>query len=167
MSLNSLPTIYSDMDGVLADFDRAARKALGHSEHGHNINDDEYAKIGKLKGFWENIPPMRDFDIYWNFIKKFDPHILTAYPSTWDDPHAVQGKRSWNRKYTKVASEKLHIVSRKSKKLFAKDKETGKPNILIDDYLKNVNEWREAGGIGILHTNAISTIMQLKNLGFK
>lgn len=163
----SLPTIYSDMDGVLADFDRAARVALGHSHHATDIDNSEYEKIGKLKNFWENIPPMRDFDIYWNFIKKYNPHILTAYPSTWDDPHAVHGKKLWNRKYLRVPEGRMHIVSRKSKKIYAIDKETGKPNLLIDDYEKNINEWTAAGGIAIHHTNAFSTIIQLKNLGFK
>ena len=29
----------------------------------------------------------------------------------------------------------------------------GKPNLLIDDYIKNVNEWKTVGGIGIHHTS--------------
>ena len=40
------------------------------------------------------------------------------------------------------------------------------PNhILIDDKKSNIDEWRAAGGIGILHTSAADTIQQLKKLG--
>ena len=28
-----------------------------------------------------------------------------------------------------------------------------KPNILIDDYIKNIREWENKGGIGIHHTD--------------
>ena len=37
--------------------------------------------------------------------------------------------------------------------------------ILIDDHEDNIREWREKGGIGILHTSAQDTIKQLQNLG--
>ena len=40
------------------------------------------------------------------------------------------------------------------------------PNhILIDDRESNIDQWRAAGGIGILHTSASNTIQQLKKLG--
>ena len=40
------------------------------------------------------------------------------------------------------------------------------PNhILIDDRLSNIEQWRSQGGIGILHTSAVNTIQQLKELG--
>ena len=42
-----------------------------------------------------------------------------------------------------------------------------KPNILIDDYIKNIREWEAKGGIGILHTDVGKTISELKRLGFK
>ena len=43
----------------------------------------------------------------------------------------------------------------------------GKPNVLIDDYIKNIQEWESAGGIGIRHTNVSKTLAELKKLGFK
>ena len=42
----------------------------------------------------------------------------------------------------------------------------GQPNVLIDDHIKNIKEWQAAGGIGILHQGAISTIQKLKKMGF-
>jgi hypothetical protein len=43
----------------------------------------------------------------------------------------------------------------------------GKPNILIDDYIKNIKEWENAGGIGIHHLSPTQTIAQLKRYGFR
>ena len=43
----------------------------------------------------------------------------------------------------------------------------GKPNVLIDDYIKNIKEWESKGGIGVHHTNVSKSIGQLKRLGFK
>jgi len=41
-----------------------------------------------------------------------------------------------------------------------------RPNILIDDHIGNIREWENAGGIGVHHINANSTINDLKKIGF-
>ena len=38
-------------------------------------------------------------------------------------------------------------------------------SILIDDRVSNIDQWVKAGGIGILHTDTVSTINKLKELG--
>ena len=40
------------------------------------------------------------------------------------------------------------------------------PNILIDDYGKNVNAWKQAGGVAIKHHTTTTTILvnQLKSI---
>ena len=42
-----------------------------------------------------------------------------------------------------------------------------KPNVLIDDFKKNIVEWESKGGIGVHHTEVGKTIAELKRLGFK
>jgi hypothetical protein len=55
---------------------------------------------------------------------------------------------------------KLTLAQSFNKKNYAE------PNhILIDDRLSNIEQWRAAGGIGILHTSSDETITQLKKLG--
>jgi hypothetical protein len=41
-----------------------------------------------------------------------------------------------------------------------------RPNVLIDDHKGNIRDWESAGGIGIVHTDAASTINDLKKIGF-
>ena len=64
-----------------------------------------------------------------------------------------------------VQKSKYSLVLRSQKKSYATTDE--KPNVLIDDYDKNIREWEAAGGIGIHHTDVGKTISELKRLGFK
>jgi hypothetical protein len=46
-----------------------------------------------------------------------------------------------------------------------KQKYAGENKILIDDRADNISDWKNAGGIGILHKTANQTINELKQLG--
>ena len=39
--------------------------------------------------------------------------------------------------------------------------------VKFDDHKKNIQEWEDTGGIGILHISAKNSISKLKELGFK
>jgi hypothetical protein len=159
--------IYCDYDGVLVNLLRGFREALGRpwEDTYWNIEKKDKKKmISEYPNFWANLPAIRDYDILWNFIKGFQPHILTAC-AEWDEKNSRQGKWEWNLKHTEVPKERFHCVPRENKQWFAVN-EKGEPNVLIDDYKKNIQEWNAAGGIGIIHTSAINTIARLKNLGF-
>ena len=41
-----------------------------------------------------------------------------------------------------------------------------RPAILIDDFPRNVDQFKAAGGMGIVHTNTSNTLRELKKLGF-
>ena len=71
----------------------------------------------------------------------------------------------WLQKNTRVKRSDINLVLRDQKVRFAQT--NNKPNILIDDYIKNINEWERSGGIGVHHTNVSKTISELKRLGFK
>ena len=71
----------------------------------------------------------------------------------------------WLVKNTSFKKSNINLVFRSYKQKFATTDE--KPNILIDDYGKNIQEWEAKGGIGILHTDVGKTINELKRLGFK
>ena len=58
------------------------------------------------------------------------------------------------------------MVRRDQKQAFVKDSD-GEPNVLIDDYIKNIKEWEAKGGIGIHHLSVSTTLNELKKLGYK
>ena len=52
-------------------------------------------------------------------------------------------------------NEEFHAVDRSQKRQYAKQAD-GTPNLLIDDFDKNIAEWKSAGGIGLLYTGQSS-----------
>ena len=153
--------IFCDMDGVLVDF-------LGGVTRHLNKKDFEQGDIDKVlltdagtsKGWWVSLDPMPDAIKLWKYISKYEVQVLSACPSICrDDKAVVAGKKAWVKKHLRPSPSKVNIVQRRDKKNFAR------PNsVLIDDHIKNVKEWKSAGGIGILHKSTSNTIKQLKQL---
>ena len=167
--MNDLPVIYCDMDGVLVDFMKGINNLTG-IDYSEFISDKQIVDIGhnivrNTPQFWQNLEEMPDAQKLWHFIQKFNPSILTAKPE-WDDRNVCAGKWKWTLEHTPVPKEKFHCVNRKDKMLYAINNITGKPNLLIDDFEKNIKEFTAAGGIAIHHISATVTILKLKKMGF-
>ena len=156
------PQIYCDMDGVVADFISYTTNLLGHK-----FTDDDWDDLPV--DMFLQLPPMKDAHVLWGYIKQFQPFMLTAVPREQRGPiakRAWKDKTRWMKKHFKLPSDRMKIVLRKHKKNFAMDGRDKRPNILIDDHIGNIREWESAGGIGIHHINANSTINDLKKIGF-
>ncbi len=153
--------IYSDMDGVLTDFEKRFQKfsdGMLPSEYESKYGRDKFwdfidNQIGVK--FWVGMPWMEDGKQYWEYISKYNPILLSA-PSINNESRL--GKRLWVKKH--LPGTPLKLAYAKNKKNYAKENA-----ILIDDREQNIQQWRESGGIGILHTSASDTIKQLKDLG--
>ena len=158
-----LPEIYCDLDEVLVDFRRNADIAVG-GDFARMDKDERWNKVNQTKGFWANLGWKPNAKRLYDLIIKYDAHVLSAF--TGRDPTSKVGKTKWLKKNTKFKRGNIHLVLRAQKKSYAKTKEE-KPNVLIDDYDKNIKEWENAGGIGIHHTDVGKTIGELKRLGFK
>ena len=156
------PQIYCDMDGVVAAFTKFTADYLGTK-----FKDDFWSDLPD--DLFLQLPKMPDADILWNYIKQFQPFMLTAVPRESRGPiakRAWKDKTRWMKKNFRLPSDRMRIVLRKNKKNFAVDGRDKRPNILIDDHAGNIREWETAHGIGIHHTDASSTINQLKRIGF-
>ena len=162
-SKDDLPEIYCDLDEVLVDFRRGADAAVGGDFIKMN-KDERWNRVNQTKGFWANLGWKPGGKRLHDFIIRYNPHVLSAY--TGRDPTSKTGKMKWLKKNTGFKRANVHLVKRAQKQAYAKTKEE-KPNILIDDYIKNIREWENKGGIGIHHTDVSKTISELKRLGFK
>jgi len=113
------------------------------------------------KTFWSNGPWLSEGKKLFNFVKKYNPHILSAYVEHAFDPNCIPGKTKWAMKNTGIPRSRINLVMRSQKKTYASP-----GSILIDDYEKNTKEFTQRGGIGITFQNANQTIKELKKLGF-
>jgi len=158
--------IYCDMDGVLCDFKKAAEKVTGMpiTKWSYVNKEEKWSPIKNTPRFWHTLPWMPGGQQLWNYIKKYNPHILSAHVEETFDPNCIPGKAYWARTNLGVGNNRINLVKRVQKQNFAKV--VGEPAILIDDYKKNTDQFTERGGIGILHTTTSNTINQLKKLGF-
>ena len=161
--------IYFDMDGVLADFDRGVRELCGlesvpQDRERPGKDDAMWAAIRETGHFYDRLELMPGakemFDlIYWKYGDQCE--ILTGVPR----PErgiitAGEDKIAWTKR--NLSEEvKINIVLRKEKLQFCK----GPDSVLIDDRAKTIRDWKEAGGIGILHTSPKDTLDQLRALG--
>ncbi len=152
--------IFSDMDGVLTDFEGRFEKysnGLPPRDYEKKFGKDKFWELvdGEGVAFWVGMPWMSDGERYWDYIKDYDTQLLSS-PSRSNTSRL--GKRLWVR--NNMPGVKLTLAQAYLKKNYAA------PNhILIDDRKSNIDEWRAEGGIGILHTSAADTIQQLKKLG--
>lgn len=144
------------MDGVLVDFDKGYFELTGHKLDGEHRNDEHFWDPINEAGydFWINLGWTDDGKRLWNYIKKYNPELLSA-PSRQQDSRVA--KHDWVKR--ELPGVQLILRSAKHKKDFA-----GPNCILIDDRVDNVNDWRKAGGIGIRHVSTKHTIDQLKVL---
>jgi 5'(3')-deoxyribonucleotidase len=162
---NELPQIYCDMDQVLVNLMGGANKVLaaaGLKSFPQEEKDAKWEALKKVPKFWANLEPMSDAMMLWRYIKPHQAYILST-PSK-RMVTCKPEKLEWIRKHLGNV-EQIHLVPRDDKQKFAVTKD-GAPNLLIDDYEKNIKEWVSAGGIGIRHINSMNTISQLRKLGY-
>ena len=158
--------IYVDMDGVVADFDKRFRDLSGMNPNDYEAKNGknafwDFIDVKHKLAFWVGIPPMQDAQRLIDYVSKHDYEMLTA-PSI--KKESLMGKGLWIRNWAKKglfpSKPKVNYKSAKNKHHFAA------PNhILIDDKQSTIDSWNAAGGVGILHTSASTTINQLKKLG--
>lgn len=156
--------IHLDMDGVLADFSGYWRWLTGRDCESYARGEFWKEAIQYPNIYWE-LKPMKDSRYLADNITKMvsgkdiQIEILTALPSMVNFPLAEKHKEAWVRKHF---SKKWKFKTGP----FAVDKQKhAKPgDILIDDKIRNIDQWEAAGGIGILHTSAYKTVKELKKI---
>jgi len=157
--------IHLDLDGVLADFDTGFKQHTGRDISSFATPGEFWKFAQEFAHLYARLPMMHDAPILISAVRQvsvefgFKVEILTALPSLEKMPHAAKDKEDWVRKHCpfgwkfKVGP---HAVDKQNH---------AKPgDILIDDKARNIAQWQAAGGIGIWHTSAASSVKQLKTL---
>ena len=171
--------IYCDMDGVLTDFENRFLTKL-YTEGPKYYSQKEIETITKPKhfeklygmeefwkfidfhigvSFWIGMAWMPKGQELWNFIKPYNPQLLTS-PSR--NNTSRLGKNLWVRNNLNPKP-RVNFAYSADKQRFASPN-----NILIDDKKSNIEEWTAAGGIAfrVVGGDINPAIQGLKELGY-
>ena len=153
---NGKPTVYLDMDGVLADFFGGVEKMYG-VEHWKQLTNDKTKDLKKEvidritgSNFFATLPKFSTADALIDMVKKFTggKFSINTSPLRGDNENSAKHKKTW---ISNNIAKPDDIVVTGRKESYAVDKGTGTPNILIDDRPINIQRWQGRGGYGILY----------------
>lgn len=164
MSTENNYKIYLDMDGVIVDWENQFKRIS------NGISPNEYEKMyGETKrfklsqdsspDFYANMQWTKDGKELYEFLKNYDTEILShAETQGGSDTRVVDGKLKWL-KNNDVNIKANLVPHREDKAKYANGN-----SILIDDREDNIQDFKDSGGIGILHTSTKNTINELKKI---
>lgn len=150
------PTLYLDMDGVLADFNTAAEQYLGATPEQHQEAaqrgrwpDEQWQRLISVENFYRHLPKMPLADelvrlaLLFRENLDYDVKILTAIPKGNDMPDCFHDKIDWINEHYGEYNLRVHFGP------YSHDKQRhcwGPDDILVDDRTSNCAEWRARGG---------------------
>lgn len=157
--------IYCDMDGVLCDFVKQWKKFYGEDpKTAKKLNKQKFDEMlnNAPFEFWSTMEWMPGAQRMWKLISKYGAVILTS-PA--DSRASIDGKRAWVQKNAPSNLGFRHIGQPiLFEKSYNKQKHAAPDAILIDDYKRNIDQWKASGGIEIRYLNADQVIRDLAKL---
>jgi hypothetical protein len=173
------PHLYLDQDGVQADFFTAwaqwhnQKFGQDHVQRYKDIGDREQreqsiSELNKegpefIEKFFATLPVLPGFARLLAWVTANDiPFTVLSAPLRNNEAASIQGKRTWLARHNPRGAAKPIFTSDKARLAT----QGGQPNVLVDDFKKYVQAWRDAGGIAILHrdNNVDETIRQLAEI---
>ena len=161
--------IYSDMDGVIADFFPEFAKAnyVKHWKDIHNVhlaltelwNTDFFFRLKEFASSRELIDTLKDIE------RRYEGWSwgICSSPIKGDESNSSYWKRRWleERKYMPYRLENLIFTH--SKEDYAINRIDGSSNVLIDDKPDNIRKWEKRGGVGFLYQANKDSLEWLQN----
>jgi len=153
--------LFLDMDGVLADFDKAAVPMMDGMDPANfeaaRGSDEFWKRIHTNPNFFLDLDLMEDALELYDAVKHLRPVILTGIPKEMEG-NANQ-KQDWALKH--FGKEQLIVCCRAKKK-----SDYCLPgDVLVDDRTVYKHYWERKGGVYVVHKNAKNSLDQLKELG--
>jgi hypothetical protein len=155
-----IQTVYVDMDGVIADFSKRYKEKFRVTPEETRSNKQFGGLFKKFidDGEFSTLDLMPDAKELLHFLHELNvpKEILSSTARPENHGMIAPQKQMWLNKHN--IQYKANFVPGKSLKY----KYATPDSIIIDDTKSVIDDWNKAGGIGILHTDAKSTIEILK-----
>jgi 5'(3')-deoxyribonucleotidase len=146
--------LFLDADGVLADFDKGARRLLGmvpreyERKHGRGAF---WKRLAQAKNFYGTLPEMPDARLLFDSVKHLEPTILTGLPlGNWAAPQKVE----WAAEHFPGVPIITCMARDKHKHMHTGD-------VLVDDRENHRGAYEAAGVVFVHHRNARDTLRKL------
>lgn len=155
--MRQIKTAHIDLDGVMADFDLQYQNLFGV----HPKTHDNKTLWGNIKAYeakggrwFYDLPLMPDARDLWEEMNSKGVKIRILTATGWNYDHVTKQKVAWCEKHFGIPRDVITTVRKSEDKAgFAT------PNcVLIDDSERSVLPWIKAGGHGILHVNAETSL---------
>jgi 5'(3')-deoxyribonucleotidase len=142
------PIVYVDMDGVLADLFNHVGD-IHDVDHYNDMTDkqwEDFFQSTDAYHLFRDLPPFATANRLLRMVKGMaGGYRILSSPLNFDRAGSIKGKREWLSKHITVQPDGIIFEHEKYKYAVS----NGIPNILIDDFRKNITAWNNAGGIGI------------------
>lgn len=135
---NNSIRVFVDVDGVLADFQGSYMLVSGEPFPKDNELD---SKVTSRFEFWADMPWLKGGKELWALLEPLKPTLLTAAVQL-DEP-CREGRTAWVK--SNLADDQ-EVIFESVKGRYADSR-----SVLIDDAEKNIQEFEDEGGIGILY----------------
>lgn len=161
-------TFYLDMDGVVADWERAAAEFLGRPMREPDSNTfyrntpQEWARIKTQLRFYRTLPLMARVEQLVDLARKYRDQLgwnllfLTAVPKDDDVPWAYYDKVMWAQEHFPDIA--VHFGPHS----WDKRRHCQPGDILVDDRPDNCLQWTQAGGVAFkVDHNDLRSVLDL------
>jgi len=159
-----MKTIFLDMDGVVADFNAYAKELVGYTAPGKRYPEEDWDKIKVNPRLYRELPVIEGSEFFVERVRQLANEnelslkFLSAVPRQNDVGWVFWDKIEWVKTYFPGIPLWFGPYSR-DKHVHCVD-----ADILIDDREDNIQDWTQVGGVGILHTDFITSIRELEHI---
>ena len=151
-----MKNIAVDSDGCAAHFDLRCYELWGKIPEHFESDETMWDHIHSVPDFFDTLPVMEEFLPLWEYLKPFNPTVITGAPVLNFERSKEQKLAWWKRHF-----DWDNVIVCLAKDKFLHMKQPG--DILIDDRSHGCKRWTKAGGNAILYKNSAQTIADIES----